>query len=534
MATTCSPCWNAWQRPELAGQHTHFPNIYTCAAAAAAEVYTKMMREGGGGNILARVFFPPADAAAQALAVWGVFAVGFVCRPLGALLFGHFGDTRGRGITLLLSVLGMGVPTVLIGCLPTYKEIGIAAPLLLIALRAAQGIAMGGEFGAALVYLYEAAPQHRKGLLSCLGCVFLGLGVGLGTLAVAAVTHFMPPASLVTLGWRIPFLASSVTLVAAIIVRFNMPESTEFAIRHDEIEQEFHRRLQQQLQLKKQEEQQQQQQQQQQRQVPGNSRAGRYSCTLTPIPSCSDLSCSARHGSSGDVVTNAVSDKSDMGSTDLEALRQLLLAERHYVPVVELFRSHWRALLLQCGYEAWIGAALHLGINWLPGYFMRQAGLPQHLALWMVLSSVALFAAAVLAAGAASDRGVGRLRATTAVCGTAVAWSIPSFIALSTSSLAACWLVQAATLTLAGCAAGMLPAICCSLYPPGVRLTGVCLGFHLGMLAFGVLTPVALSAIKTAGGPLLLAPGAWMTAMAALSLACSAALARLYPDAGAA
>jgi MFS family permease len=70
-------------------------------------------------------------------------AVGFVARPLGALLFGHFGDTRGRGITLLLSVLGMGVPTVLIGCLPTYKEIGIAAPALLVVLRAAQGIAMG-------------------------------------------------------------------------------------------------------------------------------------------------------------------------------------------------------------------------------------------------------------------------------------------------------------------------------------------------------------------------------------------------------
>jgi MFS family permease len=69
--------------------------------------------------------------------------VGFISRPLGALLFGHFGDTRGRGITLLLSVLGMGVPTVLIGCLPTYREIGIAAPVLLVALRAAQGIAMG-------------------------------------------------------------------------------------------------------------------------------------------------------------------------------------------------------------------------------------------------------------------------------------------------------------------------------------------------------------------------------------------------------
>uniref|UniRef100_A0A383WEF0 Major facilitator superfamily (MFS) profile domain-containing protein n=1 Tax=Tetradesmus obliquus TaxID=3088 RepID=A0A383WEF0_TETOB len=515
-----------------------------------------MTREGGGGNILARVFFPPSDAAAQALAVWGVFAggdqqqqqqqqqqqkrqqqcasytsgagaVGFVTRPLGALLFGHFGDTRGRGITLLLSVLGMGVPTVLIGCLPGYKEIGIAAPALLVALRAVQGIAMGGEFGMALVYLYEVAPEHQKGLLSSLGCVCLGLGVAQGAAVVAAVAAFMPPASLLTLGWRIPFLASSLTLVAAIIVRFNMPESTEFAISHDEIEQEFHRRLQQQQQRRKQE----QQQQQQQQQAPNNSssRPSRYSCSLAPIPSCSDLSCSTRPEGVTNSNSNSKSNNSQLD--DLEAVRKLLLAERHYVPVVELLRGHWGALLLQCGYQAWIAAALHLGINWLPGYFLRQAGLPQALVLWMLLSSIALFAAAVLAAGAASDRGVGRLRATMAVCGIAAMSSIPMFIALSSKSLAACWLSQAATLALAGAAAGMLPAVCCSLYPAGVRISGVCLGFHAGMLAFGVLTPVVLTAIKTAAGPLLLAPGAWMTALAVLSIVCAAALARLFPHA---
>jgi hypothetical protein len=280
--------------------------------------------------------------------------------------------------------------------------------------------------------------------------------------------------------------------------------STEFAVSHDEVEQEFHRRLQQQLQQRKAE-----QQQQQQQQPAGNTRSSRYSCSLAPIPSCSDLSCSAQQFSSGDCATNKRRNKSNKVSDDLEAVRLLLLAERHYVPAVELFRKHWGALLLQCGYEAcelngrlfavcslilncayissgchrvarctehlartgvdiqlgiqqtlprplhctaeptqpfnqsiprlflslrrdWcqfvlvllsfhagIGAALQLGINWLPGYFMRQAGLPQHLALWMVLSCIALFAAAVAAAGAASDRGVGRLRASMVVCGIA-------------------------------------------------------------------------------------------------------------------
>jgi hypothetical protein len=125
--------------------------------------------------------------------------------------------------------------------------------------------------------------------------------------------------------------------------------STEFAVSHDEIEQEFHRRLQQQLQQRKAE----QPLQQQQQQTAVSNRSSRYSCSLAPIPSCSDLSCSARQGSSGDYVTDSKSNtKSNKAADDLEAVRQQLLAERHYVPAVELFRKHWGALLLQCGYEA--------------------------------------------------------------------------------------------------------------------------------------------------------------------------------------
>lgn len=89
--------------------------------------------------MLSRVFFPPGNPALQALSFWGVYAVGFVSRPAGALLFGHLGDTRGRGFCLLVSVLVMGVPTVLIGCLPSYEQAGIASPILLALLRLVQG-----------------------------------------------------------------------------------------------------------------------------------------------------------------------------------------------------------------------------------------------------------------------------------------------------------------------------------------------------------------------------------------------------------
>jgi hypothetical protein len=122
---------------------------------------------------------------------------------------------------------------------------------------------------------------------------------------------------------------------------FLLSRSTEFTISHDEIEHEFHRRLQQQLQRRKQE---QRQQQLQAANNTNNTRPSRYSCTLAPIPSCSDL------GSS--VTDVATSSKSDGQLGDLESLRRLLLAERHYVPVAELCRGHWAALLLQCGYQA--------------------------------------------------------------------------------------------------------------------------------------------------------------------------------------
>ncbi|WIA35149.1 hypothetical protein OEZ86_003625 [Tetradesmus obliquus] len=114
-------------------------------------------------GVMSKVFFPGSDPAVQALSIWGIFAVGFISRPVGALLFGHMGDTRGRGLCLLLSVILMGVPTVIIGCLPTYAQAGIASPALLATMRLIQGLAMGGEFGAAMVYLHEIVlPQYKS------------------------------------------------------------------------------------------------------------------------------------------------------------------------------------------------------------------------------------------------------------------------------------------------------------------------------------------------------------------------------------
>src|SRR6185436_21035400 len=128
--------------------------------------------------ILAAKFFPSADPRVSLLAAFGAFAVGFLMRPVGAALFGHIGDRYGRARALLFSVALMAIPTVLMGLLPTYASIGIAAPLLMVVLRMAQGLAVGGEFTSSMVFLAENSPQRRRGFFTS----FSMFGATAGTL----------------------------------------------------------------------------------------------------------------------------------------------------------------------------------------------------------------------------------------------------------------------------------------------------------------------------------------------------------------
>ncbi|WIA30903.1 hypothetical protein OEZ86_000955 [Tetradesmus obliquus] len=179
-------------------------------------------------TVLTAVFFPSSSESASLLSFWGVFAVGFISRPLGAMLFGHVGDAYGRRITMLLTILLITLPTVLIGCLPSYHMIGIAAPVLLAILRFLQGLAVGGEFGGCIVYLFEIAPKHRKALFSSFGQAAIAPGIILGILVCLAVIYPCSKAQLELWGWRIPFLVTIITTPIAIIMRMHMPEPYEF------------------------------------------------------------------------------------------------------------------------------------------------------------------------------------------------------------------------------------------------------------------------------------------------------------------
>ncbi|MGH7907351.1 MAG: MFS transporter [Candidatus Binataceae bacterium] len=151
-------------------------------------------------------FFPSHNASTSLIDAFGAFAAGFLMRPVGALLFGYIGDRHGRGKALTLSVLAMAGPTFLIGVLPTYRQIGVIAPVLVVLLRLLQGLSVGGEYTTSVVFMVERAPSKRRGLTGAFGASGTFFGVMVGSAVGTLVAWFLPTAALLAWGWRLPFL----------------------------------------------------------------------------------------------------------------------------------------------------------------------------------------------------------------------------------------------------------------------------------------------------------------------------------------
>lgn len=201
--------------------------LWSSVIGASIEWYDFLVYATATALVFNQLFFPHSGGHIGSVAAFGAYAAGFVARPLGALVFGHFGDRIGRKPMLIITMSIMGAGTFLIGLLPTYEQIGVAAPVLLITLRLMQGIGLGGEWAAAVLMVYENSPPKRRGLTSSL----VQLGNPIGHIMVAGLFWMvarLPEAAFWSWGWRVPFLVSVVVVGLGLFIRTRISETPSY------------------------------------------------------------------------------------------------------------------------------------------------------------------------------------------------------------------------------------------------------------------------------------------------------------------
>ena len=203
--------------------------VVVASSAGTAFEWYDFFIFGSLATTIQKVFFAGLDPTAGLIAALGLFAAGFAFRPLGALIFGVIGDRLGRKGAFLATVSLMGGATFLIGILPTYQTAGILSPILLILLRICQGIALGGEYGGAAIYVAEHAPNNRRGALTGWIQITASLGLIAGLLIILATRTALGEQGFLDWGWRVPFLLSIVLLAISVWMRLKLSESPAFA-----------------------------------------------------------------------------------------------------------------------------------------------------------------------------------------------------------------------------------------------------------------------------------------------------------------
>jgi MHS family shikimate/dehydroshikimate transporter-like MFS transporter len=418
---------------EALGAETTDPSRRSIVKVAVAsfigttiEWYDFLLYGTAAALVFNRLFFPEFEPALGTLAALATFAAGFVARPLGAAIFGHFGDTRGRRSMLVLTLLIMGTATFLIGLLPTYDQVGFVAPILLVALRLCQGIGLGGEWGAAVLLAVEHAPAHQRGFYASWPQMGAPAGLLLANVIFLA-TSTLPEEQFFTWGWRVPFILSVVLVVVGLFVRRSVEESPAFA-----------------------------------------------------------------------------------------RLKQARAEAKQ--PLLEVVRRHPRPVLLAAGARSAEIGFLSIFSTFILSYATQSTGLPRPsvVAALILATLVTLFV--IPAFGALSDR-LGRRRVYLVGAVTATLLAGP-----------ACWLIdsrQVGPLTL-GIVVGLLgPAMMfgpqaayfAELFGARVRYTGASLGFQLGAVVAGGLSPVVAATLAAASGSLM--PVAFfMIGLGGISLGC--------------
>jgi MHS family shikimate/dehydroshikimate transporter-like MFS transporter len=201
--------------------------VLSSIIGTAVEWYDFFIYGAATALVFSKLFFPTSEASLSTIVAFATYGVGFFARPVGAAVFGHYGDKIGRKAMLASTIIIMGVGTFLIGLLPTYGQLGVAAPLLLVFLRLLQGIGLGGEWGGAVLMVVENASARNRGLLGSM--VQLGFPVGvLAASAIFALVSRLPDPQLLSWGWRIPFLISIFLVGVGLYIRLSLAETPVF------------------------------------------------------------------------------------------------------------------------------------------------------------------------------------------------------------------------------------------------------------------------------------------------------------------
>lgn len=202
--------------------------VFSSLIGATIEWYDFFLYGLMASIVLNKLFFPAGDATTSLLLAYATFAVGFLTRPLGGILFGHFGDRIGRKSMLVMTLMIMGISTFIIGCIPTYDQIGIWAPIILLAMRVLQGIGLGGEWGGAVLMAYEYAPLEKRGFYTSIPQLGLSFGILLSAATIAILSSSLTETQFMSWGWRTAFLVSFVLVFIGLWIRLKILETPAF------------------------------------------------------------------------------------------------------------------------------------------------------------------------------------------------------------------------------------------------------------------------------------------------------------------
>ncbi|MFI5870950.1 MFS transporter [Streptomyces sp. NPDC051445] len=403
-------------------------------AGTAIEFYDFFAYGTAAALILGPLFFPTFSPTAGTLAAFATFGVGFVARPLGAVLFGHIGDRRGRRPVLVVSLLLTGASTVAVGCVPTYDTIGVAAPLLLLVLRFLQGLGLGGEWGGAVLLTAEHAPAERRALWSSFPQIGPAVGFVLANGVVLVLSVALTPAQFTQWGWRVPFWAAGALAVLGLWLRSSLPESPRF------LEIDDHARM----------------------------------------------------------------------------------------PLAEVVRDHWRLVLLTAGALAVGYAIFYTVTTWSLAYATERLGVSRTVMLVCIMAAVVVKGALTPVMAMLGDR-FGRRPLCLVGCAAAALWMFPLVALLSTGQPLPMFLGFLGALLAFVTMFAVISAYLPELYAPRVRCTGAAVGYNLGGVLGGALTPIVATALAEHSGRVPWGVGAYLTGIALFSLGCFALLPETRP-----